>query len=158
MKRTLQAIKGLPADVDTWDYKPDPKSRTAHEIIGHVLPHAEELSGAIDTSVVAESGKKFTSIHEASIYYETNSNQLIDKLKLVDDSKWENEIVSLKVRDMKIFDAPMGDMFWMLLFDTIHHRGQLSTYYRSMGVRNPQVYGPTAEDMEAIAASLSAKQ
>ncbi len=43
-------------------------------------------------------------------------------------------------------------IFWMFMFDIIHHRGQLSTYYRHMGVRNPQIYGPTAEDMEAMMA------
>ena len=46
----------------------------------------------------------------------------------------------------------MSNLFWTLMFDIIHHRGQLSTYYRTMGVRNPQIYGPTAEDMEAMLA------
>ena len=43
MKRTLIAIKNLPTEMSKLEYKPGPKSRTAHQIIGHILPHAEEL-------------------------------------------------------------------------------------------------------------------
>ena len=46
----------------------------------------------------------------------------------------------------------MSAMYWMMMFDIIHHRGQLSTYYRQMGVRNPSIYGPTAEDIEPMMA------
>jgi uncharacterized damage-inducible protein DinB len=47
-------------------------------------------------------------------------------------------------------------MFWGFLFDTVHHRGQLSTYYRQMGVRNPSIYGPTAETIEEMMAAAQA--
>lgn len=47
----------------------------------------------------------------------------------------------------------MSNMYWMFMFDIIHHHGQLSNYYRHMGVRNPQIYGPTAEYMEAMGAT-----
>jgi uncharacterized damage-inducible protein DinB len=42
-------------------------------------------------------------------------------------------------------------MFWIFLFDTVHHRSQLSTYYHPMGVANPHIYGTTAEDAEKMA-------
>lgn len=156
MKRTLGAIKGLPSDIGKWEFKPDPKSRTAKQIIGHILPHAEELKNAVDSKIIDEKEVHFKSVDEAHKYYETHSLQLIDKLTNVDDETWENEMVSLTVNGNKIYEGKMMDMYWVLLHDTIHHRGQLSTYYRQMGVRVPSIYGPTAEDMEAMMAAAAA--
>ena len=34
----------------------------------------------------------------------------------------------------------------MMLFDQIHHRGQLSTYIRMAGGKVPSIYGPSADD------------
>ena len=62
-------------------------------------------------------------------------------------------MVEFQLNGNKLFAYPMSAMFWMFMFDIIHHRGQLSTYYRHMGVRNPSIYGPTAEDMEEMMAA-----
>ena len=35
---------------------------------------------------------------------------------------------------------------WGVLFDLIHHRGQLSTYLRPMGSTVPAIYGPSADE------------
>jgi uncharacterized damage-inducible protein DinB len=43
----------------------------------------------------------------------------------------------------------------MFLFDLIHHRGQLSTYYRPMGAAQPAIYGPTAEMVEQMMAQTA---
>jgi uncharacterized damage-inducible protein DinB len=50
----------------------------------------------------------------------------------------------------------MRDMCWQLFFDVIHHRGQLSVYFRPMGIPNPSIYGPTAEMVEAMMAQRTA--
>lgn len=158
MKRTLVAIKALPTDIGLLEYKPEPKSRTAHQIIGHILPHAEALLNAIDTGDILEVQHSFHSTEEAYNYFETNSLQLVEKLKGVSDEDWENRIISLTVGERKIYEGKMTDMFWVLLFDSVHHRGQLTTYYRAMGVRNPSIYGPTAEDAEERMAQAAAAQ
>jgi uncharacterized damage-inducible protein DinB len=41
---------------------------------------------------------------------------------------------------------PLGAFLWMLLFDAIHHRGQLSAYIRPMGGKVPGVYGASGDD------------
>ena len=35
------------------------------------------------------------------------------------------------------------------LFDAIHHRGQLSTYFRAMGAKVPSIYGESYDDAQA---------
>ena len=158
MKRTLVAIKALPTDMNKLEFKPDPKSRTSHEIIGHILPHAESLLHCIDTGDINEVQHVFKSTEEAANYFETNSNLLVEKLKTVSDEDWDSKVVTLSLNGRKIYEGKMMDMFWTLLLDSIHHRGQLTTYYRPMGMRNPSIYGPTAEDMEDRLKALAAEQ
>ena len=38
------------------------------------------------------------------------------------------------------------DLAWMLLHDSIHHRGQISVYIRLAGGKVPSIYGPTADE------------
>jgi uncharacterized damage-inducible protein DinB len=156
IKRTLNAVKGLPSDMSKLNYKCDEKARSAAELIGHMLPHAEALSNATKTFVAVEGPtKKFTSKEEAAEFFEKHANQLLENLKDVDETTWNDKIISFEVNGNKLFEYPMSAMFWMFMFDIIHHRGQLSTYYRAMGVRNPSIYGPTAEDIEEMMAAAS---
>ncbi|MEO6233336.1 MAG: DinB family protein [Ferruginibacter sp.] len=154
--RTMAAVKGLPADMDKLNYKCDEKARSAAEIIGHILPHAQALCDATTSFVVVEgNGKKFNDIAEAADYFEQYAAQLTADLSTVSDTTWEEQVVSFELNGNKIFEQPMSAMYWMFMFDIIHHRGQLSTYYRHMGVRNPAIYGPTAEDIEAMMAQVN---
>ncbi|MEY4876998.1 MAG: hypothetical protein RL708_2147 [Bacteroidota bacterium] len=148
MKRTLVAIKGLPTDMSKLEYKPNEKSRTAHQIIGHILPHAEDMFLAITSGDINEQQLTFNNTEEAATYFEKNSQLLIEKVKTVSDEDWANKMISLTVGNRKIYEGKMTDMYWTLLLDLVHHRGQLSTYYRAMDMRNPSIYGPSAEDME----------
>jgi uncharacterized damage-inducible protein DinB len=40
---------------------------------------------------------------------------------------------------------PAINLLAMALKHSVHHRGQLSTYLRPMGGKNPSIYGPTAD-------------
>jgi len=39
-----------------------------------------------------------------------------------------------------------SEFMLMMLFDQIHHRGQLTTYIRMPGGKVPSIYGPSADD------------
>ena len=154
MKRTAGAVRALPTDMTKLDYRCDEKARSAAEIIGHMLPHAESICKATDSFIAAEQTcKTYNSIEYAATYFEKYATLLVEKLQATDDTTWNEQIVEFYLDGNKLFAYPMSNMFWMLMFDIIHHRGQLSTYYRHMGVRNPQIYGPTAEDMRAMTAA-----
>ena len=154
MKRTAAAVRALPIDTTKLCYKCDEKARSAAEIIGHMLPHAESICEAADSFIASETtGKTYNSIEEAAAYFEKYATLLVEKLQATDDTTWNEKIVEFRLNGNKLFAYPISDMFWLLMFDIIHHRGQLSTYYRHMGVRNPPIYGPTAEDMEVMAAA-----
>jgi uncharacterized damage-inducible protein DinB len=44
--------------------------------------------------------------------------------------------------------SPMrrGNALWLMLNDSIHHRGQLTVYLRMAGGRVPSIYGPSADE------------
>ena len=107
---------------------------------------------AVDSNIANEKSEyhKFSSKEEAAAFFEKYADLLVEKLDSVDEKKWEEQIIDFQFDGNSLFAYPMSNTFWMFMFDIIHHRGQLSTYYRSMGVRNPQIYGPAAEDMEEM--------
>ena len=45
-----------------------------------------------------------------------------------------------------VFAGPVRDHCWWILFDLVHHRGQLSTYVRPMGGKVPATYGPSGDE------------
>lgn len=158
-KSTLSAIKGLPADISRLDYQPNTRARSAHKLLNHFLSHPESLYGCIDTGIVTEAVVDFKSVDEMTPYFNEKSAQLVSKLGSVSEEVWLTKNVDFVHNGQTFFSLPMYLMFWKFLFDMIHHRGQLSIYYRAMGVRNPSIYGPTAEDIEdMIAASQAAAQ
>ncbi len=154
MASTLNSINGLPEDMTKLSYRCNEKAKSAEELISHYLGHVEVMNNSINNFIADEKTvtKKFDSREDAAQYFEKNAKELIEKLKSIDDKTWDDQFISFRLDGRELFSFPMGEIFWMFMFDIIHHRGQLSTYYRSMGVRNPQIYGPTAEDMEAMAA------
>ena len=156
-KGTLKAVNGLPAEMEKLDYKPDPKSRSAIQILQHILPHAQHMMESLETGIFDERDGNFSSVAEAAQYYEQSSNDFIEKLSTVDEDTWNNKNIDFHVNGRKAFNGSVGNICWTILFDTVHHRGQLSTYYRSMGVRNPAIMGPTAEDIEEMMAAAAAK-
>lgn len=157
MPKTLGAINALPKDIDKLNYRCDEKARSAAQLIGHILSHVQSLNHAAKTFVANEkSDIKFSSVAEAADSFEKNATQVTDNLQGVDDKTWEEQIVEFQVDGNKLFAYPMTNIFWAGMLDIIHHRGQLSTYYRHMGVRNPNIYGPTAEDMEEMMAKMKA--
>jgi uncharacterized damage-inducible protein DinB len=155
MPRTLSAINGLPPDMSKLSYQCNEKARSAAGLISHFLGHADVMNTSVESFVANEKSAvtEFASKEDAASYFEKNATSLVEKLKAIDDNKWETQIVDFQFDGNSLFAYPMSNTFWMLMFDIVHHRGQLSTYYRSMGVRNPSIYGPTAEDMEAMAAA-----
>ena len=154
MIHTLSAINGLPTDMSKLSYRCHEKTRTAAALLSHFLGHAEEMNNAVDTFIIDEKSavREFANKESIAAWFEMNATALAQKLEMIDDKTWEEQIVDFQADGHSIFAYPMMNMFWMILFEMIHHRGQLSTYYRLMGVRNPGIYGPTAEDVEEMMA------
>jgi uncharacterized damage-inducible protein DinB len=154
MPLTLNCLRTVPED--KWNWTPNSKTRTAKQLVDHITCHPEDMAEGVETGVINHRAMaSYSSIDEAVHEFEKNSERLMLAVAQVSDEDWNNKIVPLLVFGHSVLDLPMGQMCWRLFFDVIHHRGQLSVYFRPMGVVNPMIYGPTAEMVEVMMAQMS---
>lgn len=72
--------------------------------------------------------------------FERESSEVIARLENIDEVTLGKSIEFAG----KKFVA--DEFMLMMLFDQIHHRGQMSVYIRMAGGKVPSVYGPSADD------------
>lgn len=150
---TENAFQSVPAN--GWEYKPHPKTRCAREIVEHLVGHPQDLIEAIDTGVINHRNMTpYKSLDDIITSYKNDTALLIKKLETVNVEKWDKSDIPFFVFGMHLYNLPLRDHCYQLLFDTVHHRGQLSTYYRPNGVDNPVIYGATAETVEKMMANM----
>ena len=145
--RFLGVLEAAPAD--QLEFRPHPKSRSAYELIGHLIGHEQDLlelatSGSINHRMQVP----FKTLQEGLALYREAHESLEQQVGALKDADWESPgqfLLDGKV----IYEFPRCDLAWMLLFDGLHHRGQLSTYLRPMGAKVPSIYGPSGDSVQA---------
>ena len=144
IKPTVDVFRSLPSVA--LDYKPHEKSRSAREIVEHILCHLVDLKIIVKNSSCDEAMiYGFAQSIEAADNYEKLSAELLETITSISEDQWENEDVSLSVHGKHFVTLKRTQMMWFFLFDIIHHRGQLTSYIRPMGGKNPAVYGYSAD-------------
>jgi uncharacterized damage-inducible protein DinB len=145
--RFLGVLGAAPAD--RLDFRPHPRSRSAYEVIGHLIGHEEDLAELAGTGCINHRMQvPFTSLAEGLAAYRQAHEALAQRLREIDDAAWDAPGRFL-LNGQVIYEYPRRDLAWMLLFDGLHHRGQLSTYLRPMGGKVPSIYGPSADSAAA---------
>ncbi len=129
---------------DRLDYRPDPKSRSAAEMVTHLAREQEMLVGMIDDGRIDYAEPKAEDFGEMRALWTRRTAELRDRLKKMDADGW-NRPVKFFMRGKQINETTTDEMLWGFLLDMIHHRGQLTTYIRPMGGKVPSVYGPSAD-------------
>ena len=141
--RFHNVVAALPSD--RLDCRHDPRSRSAGELVGHLIGHFQDLAELIDDGVIHHRGQvPFTDITEALSLLDEGARQASAKIATVGDGAWAQPADFL-VGGRAIMNAPRQALAWMLFLDAIHHRGQLSTLIRPMGGKVPSIYGPSAD-------------
>jgi uncharacterized damage-inducible protein DinB len=156
---TAKAFRSLPNDIAKLNTKHHPKFRSPWEIVNHIGPHSKELLQAVTEgkSDLVNEGQFdlkgpniFKDVETAAKSLEDYTAKFIDALKNVDENTWTTKVIPVYWGTMKLFEMPLMQLSWTLLLDIVHHRGQLSSYYRLVGAKQPDIYGPTAEMEEAM--------
>jgi len=154
MELTLNAFRSVPESAKS--YQPHPKARTAQQLVDHISAHVPDLIEATESMAVNHNMLlSYPSIADATEQLQLNSEKLLKSLAQIDDSEWDNKILGIFVAGHKLFEMNLRDFCFRWLVNVIHHRGQLSTYYRAMGTVPPVIYGPTAEQTEAMFAQVA---
>ena len=148
MTSTVALFRACPDD--RLDYRPHPVNRSAREVIEHLLAHTFDLKVILTNKTCDEMlTYTFNGSQDAADKLEVMWNEVKDLLENCSDVQWEQEQVELLVNGKSFVTLPRANMMWFFFFDMIHHRGQLSSYIRPMGGKNPAVYGYSFDTLNA---------
>ena len=140
----LRVLKALPPS--GLDYRPHPSSRTADDLVWIIVFQETSLLSLLDSGTIRWANTKPpASLDEMVALYERSAPEVTQRLERLDDAGWQKKGRFL-MNGNPPWENTVGDFVWLFLFDTIHHRGQLSTYLRPMGAKVPSIYGPSADD------------
>ncbi|HJZ70168.1 MAG TPA: DinB family protein [Vicinamibacterales bacterium] len=138
----LSVLKALPAD--RLGYQPHDRSPSAEQIVWTLT---SELGACVDAATHFRAEWKADPpppLREMVDLFERRSNDLTDLVSRMDETSW-NRVAQFSYNGKVVSEQPIGQFLWFILFDAIHHRGQLSAYLRPMGGSVPAIYGPSAD-------------
>jgi len=131
---------------DGLDYRPDPKARSSRDLIEHLIGHNLDVVELIDDGVIHHRNQvPFDSLDDGVKQLDDSFGILLDKLDAMEEDRWM-AACKFFAGEHLVMEAPCEQMAWMLLLDSVHHRGQLTTHLRPMGSTVPALYGPSADD------------
>ena len=139
----MKVLKALPRE--RLSYKPDDRSPSAEQLVWTLT---SELKACLDVIAEGQAAAKPVApppIDEMLEMYERWSKQLSESVSRMDEAAWERP-VRIYAGGEVVLEQPAGEFLWLILFDAIHHRGQLTAYLRPMGGKVPAVYGPSADE------------
>jgi uncharacterized damage-inducible protein DinB len=140
-----KVFQAVPAD--QLDWRPEPKARSARELLGHLIGHEQDVVELLERGEINHRMQvPFSGVSQAVDLFREACRTIETTLRATDDDTWDKKTGRFLINGNLVYEVPRRDLSWMLLFDSIHHRGQLSTYLRPMGSRVPSIYGPSADD------------
>ena len=150
-KSTLKMLRALPPE--KYDFRPYPESRSIGEMAWHLAEidayMAEGVvTGALDFGTKMPGLERPRAIAELAPGYERVHQQYLARVKSMAPEDMD-KMMPFMGRDMR-----RGDVLWnVLLFHSVHHRGQLGLMIRMAGGVAPGMYGPNREEMAAMQAA-----
>ena len=162
IKNTRKVLERVPDD--RWGWKPHEKSGTMGWLAGHVGTVPEWIAMTINTEELDYAPVDGPSYEPPKI---TNRKELLDafdkgsaEARAALASVSDQEIVKgwkLLAGGKEIFTLPrVACIRGMCMNHLIHHRAQLTVYFRLVGVPVPGLYGPSADENEAGSSAAAA--
>ena len=153
-KTTRSVLEAVPANKA--DHRPDPASRTALELVRHIVIAEKRfvetpIKGMFDLSATSLAETVKTPA-EIAAWYADSFAQNFEKLTQL---KGEQLAKSIDFRGM--FQMPAVGFLELGLRHSIHHRGQLCSYLRCMDAKVPAIYGESFDSAQAKQASQAGR-
>lgn len=77
--------------------------------------------------------------------FEKSHKEMVAKVKKTPEADL-NKTVKFFVGPKQMGDVRRMDVLWMMVMDSVHHRGQFSVYLRMSGGKVPSIYRPSADE------------
>jgi uncharacterized damage-inducible protein DinB len=146
--RTVRVLHAYPDEHS--DFKPHERSNSARQIAWPIVLGQERLmvralTTGFDWSKPSGAPPPAPATMSAIAKAEEEAHRkALEALRAADDATLEGS-VKFFVAPKTLGDVPTLDFLWYILFDHVHHRGQLSVYLRMVG-KVPAIYGPSGDE------------
>jgi uncharacterized damage-inducible protein DinB len=148
--RVLSAVKDA-----NRDYRPDPKSRSAWELVVHIATADAWFIDGIkrggfqfDPEKAKQAEAGFREVSDVVEFYEQTIPQMLAGLRAMSAEELAEDLDFFGMMKM-----PRAAWIGFANNHSVHHRGQLSAHLRAMGCRVPDIYGPSGDAEPALPAS-----
>ncbi|HET7212945.1 MAG TPA: DinB family protein [Terriglobia bacterium] len=148
MQTTLRVFEAVPTD--RLDYQPDPKAKDAIGLVRHITLEDEWLlnsiaDGKFDAPPAGDDSCGIMDPADAVARYKERIPAALRRVRAL-----PAEELTANLDLLGLIQMPAINFLAMALKHSVHHRGQLSTYIRPMGGKNPSIYGPTADTVREV--------
>src|SRR5215510_7432745 len=143
---TLRVLKAYPANKN--QYKPAERSNTATET-AWTLVVSQFVTEPILTVPKLEPQSPPPAPNDWNALvstFEQAHKDATKRLKAMSEETFQSTITMPVGPGGATAPFRRADALWMMLFDTVHHRGQLSVYLRATGAKVPSIYGPSGDE------------
>lgn len=142
---TLKLLRNFPDGKET--FKPADKSRTARELAWIFVMEEGVAEAASKGTLEAKMPPPppAVPVSEITKIYEDSHRENLGRLKAMSDEAF-GRMTKFPVGPGQMGDMPTSQVFWIMLMDAVHHRGQLSVYLRMVGAKVPSIYGPSLDE------------
>ena len=125
-------------------YRPHERSPSTEQLVWTLTNELRSCLGAATEFRGEWNTDPAPPVAEMRSLFEQWSNELTDVVSRMDDASW-GRTAQFFYGGRMVSEIPVGQFLWFILFDAIHHRGQLTTYLRPIGAKVPAIYGPSAD-------------
>ncbi|HEV8539407.1 MAG TPA: DinB family protein [Bacteroidota bacterium] len=142
---TLKILKQLPADKAS--FKPAAeKTKSAKDLATMFITELGVVDGVVKGKIdFGGQPPAFGSYADVLNAYESAFKSMVPKVQGMSEADWNTKIAA-PVGPKQMGEVRRADMLWMMLMDSVHHRGQFSIYLRMVGAKVPSIYGPSGDE------------
>jgi uncharacterized damage-inducible protein DinB len=161
MQNTRKVLERLPDE--KWSWKPHEKSGTVGWLAGHIATLPGWLTMTVNTEELdyapvngpSYQPPKIENRQQALANFDKEVGEARTALSSVSDQEmmkgWK-----LLAGGQEIFTMPrVACIRGMIMNHLIHHRAQLTVYYRLLDIAVPGMYGPSADETQTSAAGAT---
>ncbi|MBI1804940.1 MAG: hypothetical protein HY033_12270 [Ignavibacteriae bacterium] len=142
---TLKILKQMPADKA--NFKPAAeKTKSAKDLATMFIAELGVVDGVVKGKV--EFGGQmpaFPTYADLLTAFEGTFKSVVPKVQGMSEADWNSKI-TVPVGPKQMGEVRRADMLWLMLMDSVHHRGQFSVYLRLVGAKVPSIYGPSGDE------------
>lgn len=143
MQTTLRVFEAVPTG--HLDYQPDPKAKNGLDLVRHITLEDEWIlnsiaDGEFKAPPAGDDSCGIMNPAEAITRYKDKVPAALNRVRALPPER-----LTANIDLLGLIQMPAINFLAMAVKHSVHHRGQLSTYLRPMGGKNPSIYGPSAD-------------